>query len=179
MRRSDHRILTTHAGRLEGPPELTKLSRDVMAGQLADVNALRPAVQRGIVDVIRRQAGAGVDVISDGEVGKFGFGSLAYYGRRLSGLTTRPLKPGEAPFMALETNERIEFAEFYKDLQFLPTPSQRVVCSGAVTYIGQQEIKANIHLFKLALTEATVRIKDAFMCVLAPGWLEHFFYNEY
>jgi len=179
MRRSDHRILTTHAGRLEGPPELTKLSRDVMAGQLADVNALRPAVQRGIVDVIRRQAGAGVDVISDGEVGKFGFGSLAYYGRRLSGLTTRPLKPGEAPFMALETNERIEFAEFYKDLQFLPTPSQRVVCSGAVTYIGQQEIQADIQLFKLALTEANVRTEDAFMCVLAPGWLEHFFYNEY
>jgi 5-methyltetrahydropteroyltriglutamate--homocysteine methyltransferase len=143
------------------------------------VNALRPAVQRGIVDVIRRQAGAGVDVISDGEVGKFGFGSLTYYGRRLSGLTTRPLKPGEAPFMALETNERIEFAEFYKDLQFLPAPSERVVCSGAVTYIGQQEIQTDIQLFKSALAEANVRAEDAFMCVLAPGWLEHFFYNEH
>src|SRR6186997_1968350 len=138
MKRSDRRFLTTHAGRLDGPPELTNLSRDVMAGRVADLNALRPAVQRGIVDVIRRQSGAGIAVISDGEVGKFGFGSLTYYGRRLSGLTTRPLKPGEAPFMALETNERIEFAEFYKDLQFLPAPSQRVVCSGAVTYIGQQ-----------------------------------------
>ena len=179
MRRSDHRILTTHAGRLDGPPELMKLSRDVMAGHVADVNALRPAVQRGIVDVIRRQAGAGVDVISDGEVGKFGFGSLTYYGRRLSGLTTRPLKPGEAPFMALETNERIEFAEFYKDLQFLPSPSERVVCSGAVTYIGQQEIQTDIQLFKSALTESNVRPEDAFMCVLAPGWLEHFFYNEH
>jgi len=96
MKRSDHRILTTHAGRLDGPPELIKLSRDVMAGRVADVNALRPAVQRGIVDVIGRQAGAGVDVISDGEVGKFGFGSLTYYGRRLSGLTTRPLQPMSA-----------------------------------------------------------------------------------
>ena len=179
MRRSDHRILTTHAGRLDGPPELVKLSRDVMAGHVADANALRPAVQRGIVDVIRKQAGAGVDVISDGEVGKFGFGSLAYYGRRLSGLTTRPLKPGEAPFMALETNERIEFAEFYKDLQFLPAPSQRVVCSGAVTYIGQQEIQSDIQLFKSAMAEADVPAEDAFMCVLAPGWLEHFFYNEH
>jgi 5-methyltetrahydropteroyltriglutamate--homocysteine methyltransferase len=179
MRRSDHRILTTHAGRLDGPPELTKLSRDVMAGHVADVNALRPAVQRGIVDVIRRQASAGVDVISDGEVGKFGFGSLTYYGHRLSGLTTRPLKPGEAPFMALETNERIEFAEFYKDLQFLPAPSERVVCSSAVTYIGQQEIQTDIQLFKSALAEANVRAADAFMCVLAPGWLEHFFYNEH
>ena len=179
MKRSDQRILTTHAGRLDGPPELTKLSRDVMAGHVADVHALRPAVQRGILDVIRKQAGAGVDVISDGEVGKFGFGSLAYYGRRLSGLTTRPLKPGEAPFMALETNERIEFAEFYKDFQFFPAPSVRAICSSAVTYIGQQEIQADIQLFKSALTESNVRAEDAFMCVLAPGWLEHFFYNEH
>ena len=179
MRRSDHRILTTHAGRLDGPPELMKLSRDVIVGHVADVNALRPAVQRGIVDVIRRQAGAGIDVISDGEVGKFGFGSLTYYGRRLSGLTTRPLKPGEAPFMALETNERIEFADFYRDLQFLPAPAERAICSGAVTYIGQQEVQSDIQLFKSALAEANVRAEDTFMCVLAPGWLEHFFYNEH
>jgi 5-methyltetrahydropteroyltriglutamate--homocysteine methyltransferase len=179
MKRSDRRILTTHAGRLDGPPEMMKLSRDVMAGHVTDVNALRPAVQRGMVDVIRKQAGAGVDVVSDGEVGKFGFGSLTYYGRRLSGLTTRPLKPGEAPFMALATNERIEFAEFYKDLQFLATPTERVVCSSAVTYIGQQEIQSDIQLFKSALAEANVRAEDAFMCVLAPGWLEHFFYNEH
>jgi 5-methyltetrahydropteroyltriglutamate--homocysteine methyltransferase len=179
MKRSDHRILTTHAGRLDGPAELMKFSRDVMAGHVADVSTLRPAVQRGIVDVVRKQAGAGVDVISDGEVGKFGFGSLAYYGRRLSGLTTRPLKPGEAPFMALETNERIEFADFYRDFQFFPAPSQRAVCSGAVTYIGQQEIQTDIQLFKSALAEANVPAEDAFMCVLAPGWLEHFFYNEH
>ena len=55
----------------------------------------RPAVQRGIVNVVRRQAGAGVDVIRYGEVGKCGFGNRRYYGRRLSGLTTRLLKPGE------------------------------------------------------------------------------------
>jgi 5-methyltetrahydropteroyltriglutamate--homocysteine methyltransferase len=179
MKRSDHRILTTHAGRLDGPPELMKLSRDVMGGDVPDLDALRPAVQRGMVDVIRKQANAGVDVISDGEVGKFGFGSLAYYGRRLSGLSTRPLKPGEAPFMALETNERIEFAEFYKDLQFLAAPSVRAICSSAVTYIGQQEIQEDIQLFKSALAEANVPAEDAFMCVLAPGWLEHFFYNEH
>jgi 5-methyltetrahydropteroyltriglutamate--homocysteine methyltransferase len=179
MKRSDHRILTTHAGRLDGPPELMKLSRDVMGGHVPDLDALRPAVQRGMVDVIRKQANAGVDVISDGEVGKFGFGSLAYYGRRLSGLSTRPLKPGEAPFMALETNERIEFAEFYKDLQFLAAPSVRAICSSAVTYIGRQEIQEDIQLFKSALAEANVPAEDAFMCVLAPGWLEHFFYNEH
>jgi len=179
MKRSTDRILTTHAGRLDGPPELMQLSRDVMGGRVADLNALKPQVRSGIVDVIRKQAQAGVDIISDGEVGKFGFGSLAYYGRRLSGLATRPLKPGEAPYMALQTNERIEFAEFYKDLQFLPAPSERAVCNGPVTYIGQEEVKRDIDLFKSAVAESMVKAGEMFMCVLAPGWLEHFFYNEY
>ena len=179
MKRSTERILTTHAGRLDGPPGLMQLSMDVMAGRATDLNAFTPQIESGIVDVVRKQAQAGIDVISDGEVGKFGFGSLAYYGRRLSGLKMRPLKPGEAPYMALQTNERIEFADFYRELQFLPVPSERAVCSSPVSYIGQDEVQRDIQLFKSALAKANVRTEEAFMCVLAPGWLEHFFYNEY
>ena len=45
-----------------------------------------------MVDVLPKQAEAGIDIVSDGELGKIGFG-IGYYGRRLSGLSTRPLKP--------------------------------------------------------------------------------------
>jgi 5-methyltetrahydropteroyltriglutamate--homocysteine methyltransferase len=179
MKRSSDRILTTHAGRLDGPPELMQLSRDVMTGRAVDLNAFKTQIEGGIVDVVRKQARAGIDVVSDGEVGKIGFGSLVYYGKRLSGLQTRPLKPGEAPFMAMETNERIEFAEFYKEMQFMPAPPVRAVCSGPVNYIGQDEVQRDVQLFKAALAKADVKTEEAFMCVLAPGWLEHFFYNEY
>ncbi|PYS25098.1 MAG: epoxyalkane--coenzyme M transferase [Acidobacteria bacterium] len=179
MKRSTDRILTTHAGRLDGPPNLMQMSRDIMTGRTVDLQELRSHVRSGIVDVVRKQVNAGIDVISDGELGKFGFGSMAYYARRLSGLSTRTLKPGEAPFMALQTNERIEFAEFYKDLQFLPAALERTICSGSVNYIGQEEVRKDLELFKSALAEANVRVEETFMCVLAPGWLEHFFYNEY
>jgi 5-methyltetrahydropteroyltriglutamate--homocysteine methyltransferase len=179
MKRSSDRILTTHAGRLDGPPELMQLSRDVMTGRVADLSAFKPQIENGIVDVLRKQAHAGIDIVSDGEVPKIGFGSLVYYGKRLSGLRMRPLNPGEAPFMALQTNERIEFAEFYKEMQFLPAPPARAVCSGPVTYIGQDEIQRDIQLFKAGLAKAEIKTEEAFMCVLAPGWLEHFFYNEH
>jgi 5-methyltetrahydropteroyltriglutamate--homocysteine methyltransferase len=179
MKRSSDRILTTHAGRLDGPPELMQLSRDVMTGRTVELNAFKTQIEGGIVDVVRKQAKAGIDVVSDGEVGKIGFGSLVYYGKRLSGLQTRPLKPGEAPFMAMETNERIEFADFYKEMQFLPAPPVRAVCNGPVNYIGQDEVQRDIQLFKAALAKSEVKTEEAFMCVLAPGWLEHFFYNEY
>ena len=119
MERSTDRILTTHAGRLDGPPDLMQMTRDIMAGRPVDLDALEPRVRSGIVEVIRKQAQAGIDVISDGELGKFGFGSPAYYTRRLSGLATRRLKPGEAPYMALQTNESsspnsIETFDFYR-----------------------------------------------------------------
>ena len=81
--------------------------------------------------------------------------------------------------MAMQTNERIEFAEFYKDLQFLPAAPERAICSGPVNYIGQEEVRKDLELFTSALAEANVRVEETFMCVLAPGWLEHFFYNEY
>jgi len=179
MKRSTDRILTTHAGRLDGPPNLMQMSRDIMTGRTVDLQELRSHVRSGIVDVVRKQVNAGIDVISDGELGKFGFGSMAYYARRLSGLSTRTLKPGEAPFMAMQTNERIEFAEFYEDLQVVPAAPERAICSGPVNYIGQEEVRRDLELFKSALAEANVRVEETFMCVLAPGWLEHFFYNEY
>ncbi len=179
MKRSTHRILTTHAGRLDGPPDYQDLARTFMQGGSVDMAAARPRVRSGIVDVLQKQAKAGIDIISDGELGKMGFGGIGYYGRRLSGLGTRKLKPGEAPFMALQTGERIEFADFYEDLNFLASPGERVVCSGPIKYIGQEEVKRDLQEFRAALAEANVQPEDTFMCVLAPGWLEHFFYNEH
>jgi 5-methyltetrahydropteroyltriglutamate--homocysteine methyltransferase len=177
MKASTNRILTTHAGRLDGPPEFRALGRALFTGAPPDMAALQAAVHPAMVDVVRRQTDAGIDVISDGEIGKIGFG-LAYYGKRLSGLSSRKVKPGEPGWMSMRTGERLEFAEFYSELPW-PSPTERVVVSGAITYIGQQEVQRDLQLFRAALADAGVTPEDTFMCVLAPGWLEHFFYNEY
>jgi 5-methyltetrahydropteroyltriglutamate--homocysteine methyltransferase len=179
MKHSTDRILTTHAGRLDGPPEYREMTMAMMSGKPVDVEAFQPKVRSGIVDVLRKQAAAGIDVVSDGELGKIGFGGIAYYGRRLGGLSTRKLKTGEAAFMALQTGERIEFADFYRELPFMGSPSERAVCSGPITYIGQDAVKHDLEVFRAAFAEAGVKAEETFMCVLAPGWLEHFFYNEH
>ena len=179
MKQSTDRILTTHAGRLDGPPEYREMMRGMMSGQPVDLESIRPKVRSAIADVLRKQAEAGIDIASDGELGKIGFGGLGYYGRRLSGLTSRKLKPGEAPFMALETGERSEFDEFYKELPFMAAPSERAVCSGPIRYIGHEEVNKDLEAFHAALAESGAKLEETFMCVLAPGWLEHFFYNEY
>ncbi len=181
MKRSTNRILTTHAGRLDGPKELVEVTQKIQRGESTDIAGAMPLIRRSMAGVLRQQAEAGIDIVSDGELGKIGFG-LAYYGKRLTGLGTRPVREGEAASMSGMTNERIEFADFYGQLRFGgggPGQPQRVICNGPIKYIGQQEVKNDIELFNAALAESGIKPEETFMCVLAPGWLEHFFYNEY
>ncbi len=183
MKRSTDRILTTHAGRLAGSADLQEKTRAIQRGDTSDIDALMPQIRSEMVDVIRQQDEAGIDVISDGELGKIGFG-LAYYSRRMTGLGSRPVKEGEAPTMSAGTAERQEFAEFYESLNVggrgagFREPSRQII-NGPITYIGQDEVKKDIALFKETLASSGVRPEETFMCVLAPGWLEHFFYNDY
>ncbi len=44
---------------------------------------------------------------------------------------------------------------------------------------GTALVERDIATFKAALAESGVRPEETFMCVLAPGWLEHFLFNEY
>jgi 5-methyltetrahydropteroyltriglutamate--homocysteine methyltransferase len=182
LKRSEGRILTTHAGRLAGSADLQEKTRAIQTGSSNDIEAVMPQVRSEMVEVIRRQADAGVDVISDGELGKIGF-SLAYYSRRIEGLSSRPVREGETAMMSGHTNERIEFAEFYDSLTFGGArgfgPRERTIVSGPLKYIGHEEVKRDVQLFKDSLAESGVKPEETFMCVLAPGWLEHFFFNEY
>ena len=179
MKRSTDRILTTHAGRLDGPRDLREMTFSFMSGKGPDLDTVMARVESGITETIRKQADAGIDIISDGELGKIGFG-YAYYGRRLSGLGTRKVQPGETGWMGGASGERKEFAEFYKDLNFEGfLPPERVICNAPITYIGHEEVAKDIALFRRSLAAAGARAEETFLCVLAPGWLEHFFHNEY
>ena len=178
MKHSSQRILTTHAGRLDGPPEYREAMAGMMSGQAFDLEAMKPKLQSAVVDVLRKQANAGIDIVSDGELGKIGFG-IGYYGRRLSGLSTRPLKPGESAIMTLNTGERQEFAEFYKEMPWFNALPERAIVSGPIRHIGEREIANDLQVFREALAQAGTKPEETFMTVLAPGWIEHFFHNEY
>ena len=61
----------------------------------------------------------------------------------------------------------------------MPAPTERAICSGPIQYIGHDEVKRDLEAFRAAFAESSVKPEETFMCVLAPGWLEHFFYNEH
>lgn len=72
MKRSTGRILTTHVGSLVRPPEIIAAVKARALHRPYDPEALARDVRRGVAEVVRRQAEVGIDVVSDGELGKPG-----------------------------------------------------------------------------------------------------------
>jgi len=177
MRHSTDRILTTHVGRLDGPPEMRSMIQGFRTGGAVDTEGLAKLLPSATAFVLRKQIEAGVDIVSNGEVGAIGFG-ISHYGKRLTGLSARKVTPDDPAWMSLHTGERLEFAEFYKEFNWV-MPAERVVTTGPITFIGEAEVRRDIDTFKAALKSVNRDPADAFMCVLAPGWLEHFFHNEH
>jgi len=72
MKRSEKRILTTHVGSLVRPPEVKALAQYAKdQPENAEPNDdYMETLQRATADVVKKQAAAGLDVISDGEFGK-------------------------------------------------------------------------------------------------------------
>ncbi|HUK32448.1 MAG TPA: cobalamin-independent methionine synthase II family protein, partial [Vicinamibacterales bacterium] len=164
-------------GRLDGPAEMRSIMQTFRTGGTIDAAALAALLPTATAFVLHKQVEAGIDIVSNGEVGAIGYG-IAHYGKRLTGLTARKVSPDDPAWMSLRTGERLEFAEFYKEFSWV-TPGERVVVTGPIGFVGAAEIQRDIGTFTAALKDAGRDPADAFMCALAPGWLEHFFHNEH
>ena len=176
MKRSVDRILTTHVGSLIRPQPLQEFLRAKQASKPFDLQAYDHCLTRSVADVVRRQAEAGIDVISDGEFGK-SISWSQYVLERLSGFERRPVKPGGNPFQRGADRER--FAEFYAELDAHEEVATRTdsVCVGPINYTGQAELQRDIENFKAALNG--VNVEEAFLPVAAPASVIPDRKNEY
>ena len=173
MKRSDDRILTTHVGSLVRPPELIDLVRAGAEGNLRGSGVVAAAT----ADVVARQAAAGVDVVSDGEFGKPNF--AGYVSDRLTGFETRPPDPGQSA-IGNWGRDRKAFRDFYEQdssAQAGGGGGASMVCTGPISYVGQDAVQADIDNFKAALQGAAV--EEAFIPAVAPGTVEGQRRNDY
>jgi 5-methyltetrahydropteroyltriglutamate--homocysteine methyltransferase len=91
MRRSEHRILTTHVGSLPRPPALRDLLIRQERGEAVDAAALAREADAAVRAAVRGQLAAGIDVGNDGEQPRVGFST--YVARRLSGFGGEAERP--------------------------------------------------------------------------------------
>jgi len=177
MKRSSTRILTTYVGSLIRPQPLQEFLRVKQAGKPYDVKAYQKCLADSVADIVRRQAQAGIDVVSDGEFGK-SISWAQYALERVSGFERRPPRQEAAnPFK--RGADRTKFAEFYPELDAKETVSTttEASCVGPIKYTGQAGLQGDIDNFKAALKAA--KAEEAFLPVAAPASVIPDRKNEY
>jgi len=150
MRRSSERILTTHVGSLARPPALLEMMREKEHGRPYDPVAFDGLVRDAVRDVVRRQAAAGLDVVTDGEQGKVSF--LTYVKERLAGFD---LAEGETLLPPSWQKEIDDFPEYYQaymsKYSSAVAPLRVMVCTGPVAYVGRDAVQTDIANLRDAL----------------------------
>ncbi|MFM9968006.1 MAG: hypothetical protein ACKVQK_06360, partial [Burkholderiales bacterium] len=154
MKRSTSRILTTHAGVLSGPPEFAEIDFQVRTGKAYDLKTYETLRRESTIKTVRRQAEIGIDIVSDGELGKSR--GYPYYSQRITGIEQRALKAGEIAVTVRRSRERETFGEFYEYLQKIDTrlavpPGTRLVCNGPLEHLGLGKLQEELDTFRAAL----------------------------
>ena len=176
MKLSTDRILTTHVGSLPRPDSLFEMMLAKMDGKAVDEKAYAERVRRAVEESIKQQVGAGLDVVSDGEMGKPSF--ITYAAQRLGGLEKRE---GVRPSPFSNTRETRDFPEYYQSAVAEQVSARRrralMVCAGPISYKGHEQLKAELDLLKFALDG--VNATEAFVPAIAPSNIETTTPNEY
>jgi 5-methyltetrahydropteroyltriglutamate--homocysteine methyltransferase len=159
---AENRILTTHVGSLARPPQLLDFIGAIEKGVPVKDEAFEACLKAAVADVVRQQAKVGVDIVSDGEFGKFRTWA-AYVLERLGGIEER-----EVVDMTGAGKDQRTFPEFYA--QYFHTqnlPKRGIIAAvGPLTYKGQHAIKRDIDNLKAALAGTNVA---GFLPVVAPA----------
>jgi len=189
MLKSTERIRTSHVGRLPPPKGWDDMPARLSSGEITDPAAIAAQVVPAVAEIVRHQADLGIDCVGDGEF--WTARSYAHYAAHFTGVEARSLAPGEPPTTRHSTRERDEFPDFYDACDragtlFLvpgekPAPpiTEKVVARGPIKSRGPAAIGRQIEAFKAAIARSGATVEEAFIPVLAPGWLDHFIFNEY
>jgi 5-methyltetrahydropteroyltriglutamate--homocysteine methyltransferase len=167
MKRSSERILTTHVGSLPRPDDLIRTMFAKQEGVPVDPVALEARTRSAVAEVVAKQAEAGVDVVSDGEMSKPSY--VTYISDRLEGFggTSQPLTYADL----------VEFPVLQRKVFGDPGRSRRrtPACDAPVTVKDPEAAKVDVEHLQSALDDG----REAFLNAASPGVIALFFRNDY
>jgi 5-methyltetrahydropteroyltriglutamate--homocysteine methyltransferase len=137
----------------------------------------RERVRSAVKEAVARQAAAGIDILGDGEMGRFGF--IPYVNERLSGIAPRPA--AKRPHQWQRSREYQSFPEYYEWASTLSwaagqAPAVEWACTGPIAYRGEA-LQRDIDNLREALSGAAH--VEAFMPAVSPTQLANWNKNEY
>ena len=172
MKRSEHRILTTHVGSLIRPQQLRELAAD--SDEDPQKRELyHSALRNAVAEVVKQQARLGIDVVSDGEFGKPSWSN--YILKRISGFEIRPEQKRTLAWLG---RDRERFREaIAQEMPRLLTGVPTEACVGPISYRDREPIRRTIDNFQAALRAAS--IEEGFLTAVAPASTAYDGVNEY
>jgi 5-methyltetrahydropteroyltriglutamate--homocysteine methyltransferase len=176
MKHSVDRILTTHVGSLPRPDDLFEMMLARMDGKAVDEKAYTERVREAVRESVKQQTAVGLDVVSDGEMGKPSF--ITYAAQRLAGLEQRA---GNRPSPFANTRETRDFPEYYQSAAAEQVSARRrralMICTGPIAYKGHDVLRSELQILKSALKGGDAA--EAFVPAIAPSNIETTTPNEY
>jgi 5-methyltetrahydropteroyltriglutamate--homocysteine methyltransferase len=166
VQKSLDRIFTTHVGSLPRPEDLLDLMKAKVAGLAYDKVAYDKRVKSAVAECVRKQVQTGIDFVSDGEQSKPGF--FTYVRERLEGFEERPKQKRR-----MFPDEVAAFPEYYeKYFREAMTggaiaPIVPLVCTGPVSYRGEEALERDIENLKAAAGETHAH--GVFVPAVAPS----------
>jgi 5-methyltetrahydropteroyltriglutamate--homocysteine methyltransferase len=180
MQRSTERILTTHAGSLARPIDLLDTMKEREHGRPYDAELLDRQIRDAVADRVRHQVDNGIDVVTDGEMSKTSF--LGYVKDRLAGFEPDSEPMRMAPSWQKEVDDFPEYYEqYFKKYSSTVTPLQRLVCTGPISYVGQELLRTDIENLKAAVSSLPDgEVADVFLPSTGPsGFGRNSYYDSH
>jgi 5-methyltetrahydropteroyltriglutamate--homocysteine methyltransferase len=155
---SGSRILTTHAGSLPRPPELSELHGRRSRGESVEPDEFRRAIEEATAIVIAAQVEAGVDIGNDGEQARESF--VTYVQHRMTGFGSVSHRPPFRDLAAHPDYVEMAMARYRRmKVSLLAAPA----AIGDVTYRSTDELDTECGLV------ADAPFAQTFMTAASPG----------
>ncbi len=164
MKRSDERILTTHAGSLPRSPALLEMLVRLSRREAVDAAALAREVEASTRHVVARQLGAGIDVGNDGEQPRESF--LTYVQHRMSGFSGASARPIMRDIVQFQSFLALKVPDFSRTMVSLLNAPQ---ATGDVRYLDRSLVDAECTELARVLADAPGRFVETFMTAASPG----------
>jgi len=169
MRHSSDRILTTHVGSLPRSQAVTEVVFAREKDAAVEPPNAAAILSDAVVDVLRRQKAAGVDVVSDGEMSKISYAT--YIRDRITGFDgDTPREPGL---------DLIEFPRLLKKLADSGATAKyrRPRCVGPIATKSLAPLQSDLDNLQRAVRDS--QPLEAFMNAASPGVIALFQPNDY
>ena len=178
MKTSTDRILTSHVGSLPRPLDLFDMLTAEDQNQPHDIGALEARVAEAVKDVVAKQVACGIDIVSDGDMGKISY--TFYVKHRLSNID--PAAPPGAEIPKENANQDIiehpEFeARIKKQRGGWGLQYGRPWVVGPIAYVNKEPLTRDLKHLNLAKEASNPT--EAFMTAASPGVLSKFVPDNY